>query len=280
MKHIGSPANPLYRSWLKLARSSRERRKQGLALIDGVHLLDAYLAHGGKPEHVLIAESSQSRQEIAALVRRLPAPAVILADALFGSLTELESPSGILATIGIPGPQAPVAPGCWMLLEDIQDPGNLGSILRSAAAAGASDAWLSKGCADAWSPKVLRAAMGAHFSLQLHERADLANAALRCSGQVIALTSEGIRSIFELDLTGPVALALGNEGAGLSAHLREAATDCAAIPMPGRTESLNVAAAAAICLFERVRQIAAGARQATRRSQALDVEQVLTPKSV
>ena len=260
MKHIASPANPLYRSLLKLARSSRERRKQGLALIDGVHLLEAYLAHGGKPQQVLVADSTRSGQEIATLVRRLPAPAVILADALFASLTELESPSGILAAIGIPGPQPPVAPGCWVLLEDIQDPGNLGSILRSAAAAGASDVWLSKGCADAWSPKVLRAAMGAHFALRLHERADLANAALRCSGQVIALISDGIRSIFELDLTGPVALALGNEGAGLSAQLREAATACAAIPMPGRAESLNVAAAAAICLFERVRQIAAGAR--------------------
>jgi TrmH family RNA methyltransferase len=178
MKHIASAANPLYRFLLKLARSSRERRKQGLALIDGVHLLDAYLAHGGKPQHVLVADGTRSGQEIATVARRLPAPPVVLADALFESLTELESPSGILAAIAIPAPQPPLAPGCWLLLEDLQDPGNLGSILRSAAAAGASDTWLSRGCADAWSPKVLRAAMGAHFSLRLHDRADLANAAL------------------------------------------------------------------------------------------------------
>lgn len=260
MKHIASAANPLYRALMKLARSSRERRKQGLALIDGVHLLDAFLDSGGKPQHVLVADSTGSKEEIGTLIRRLSAPPIVLGDALFESLTALDSPSGVLAAIPIPGPRPPVAPGCWLLLEDVQDPGNLGSILRSAAAAGASDAWLSKGCADAWSPKVLRAAMGAHFSLRLHDRTDLASAALRCAGQVVALTADGVHSIFELDLVGPLALALGNEGAGLSAGLREAATESARIPMPGRAESLNVAAAAAICLFERVRQIAAHAR--------------------
>jgi RNA methyltransferase, TrmH family len=261
MKHISSAANPLYRALLKLARSGRERRNAGLTLIDGVHLLDAYLSRGAKPRHVLVTDSAGPRREIRALIERLPAPPIVLADALFESLTELRSPSGILAVVRIPDPQSPAAAGCWVLLEDIQDPGNLGSILRSSAAAGVSDAWLSKACADAWSPKVLRAAMGAHFLMRLHDRADLANAALRCAGQVVALTADGVRSIFELDLTGPVAFALGTEGAGLSAPLREAATERAAIPMPGPTESLNVAAAAAICLFERVRQI--GAAHAT-----------------
>jgi TrmH family RNA methyltransferase len=254
VKHIASSANPLYRTLCKLARSSRERRKQALTLIDGVHLLDAYLRQRGTPQQVLVARTGSS-SEITAVIERLPAPPVVLADALFESLTELRSPSGILAVIRIPSPQAPAPPGCWLLLEDIQDPGNLGSVLRSAAAAGASDAWLSQGCADVWSPKVLRAGMGAHFSLRLHDRADLANAALRCTGRVVALTADGARSIFELDLTGPTAFALGNEGAGLSGPLCEAATERAAIPMAGHTESLNVAAAAAICLFERVRQL-------------------------
>jgi TrmH family RNA methyltransferase len=258
MKHIASPANPLYRSLLTLARSSRARRNEGLALIDGVHLLEAYLASGGRPRHVVVA--TEPREEVARVVRRLPAPPIVLTDRLFASLTELETPTGIIAEIPIPTPQPAAPRGCWLLLENIQDPGNLGSILRSAAAAGASDAWLSKGCADPWSPKVLRAAMGAHFSLHLHERADLPNAALRCAGQVIALTADGARSFFELDLTGPVALALGNEGAGLSVTLREAATERVKIPMPGPAESLNVAAAAAVCLFERVRQMAARAR--------------------
>jgi TrmH family RNA methyltransferase len=256
MKHIASAANPLYRALLKLARSSRERRKLRLALIDGVHLLDASLSHGGKPEHVIVAQGARSGAEVAGLVERLSTPPIVLADPLFESLTELQSPSGILATIRIPGPRPPATQGCWVLLEDIQDPGNLGSILRSAAAASVSDAWLSKGCADPWSPKVLRAGMGAHFALRIHDRIDLPGVALRRAGQVVALMSDGVRSIFELDLTGPVAFALGNEGAGLSSALRDAASEHAAIPMPGDAESLNVAAVGAICLFERVRQIA------------------------
>jgi len=273
MKHIASGANPFYRDLLKLSRNRRERRAQGLTVIDGLHLVEAYLAGGGTPRNVVVAEGAGSRREISGLLHRLPAPPIILADGLFASLTELKSPSGILAVIPIPGVQPPTAPGCWVLLEDLQDPGNLGSVLRSAAAAGVSDAWLSAGCADAWSPKVLRAAMGAHFSLRIRQPADLVQAALRCPDRVIALTPNTGRSIFDLNLTGAAALAFGNEGAGLSAALREAATEHATIPMPGRAESLNVAAAAAICLFERVRQMSAAACQTP------EIEQVLIPKS-
>ncbi len=273
LKHVVSAANPLYRTLLRLSRDGRARREQGLTVIDGVHLVEAYLASGGTPQHVIVAEGAGSRQEIAVLTRRLPVPPVMVADGLFASLTELKSPSGILAVIAIPAAQAAIAPSFCVLLEDIQDPGNLGSILRSSAAAGVSDVWLSTGCADAWSPKALRAAMGAHFSLRLHQPADLAQAALR-SERVIALTPNADRPIFELDLTGTVALVFGNEGTGLSAALREVSTELATIPMPGHTESLNVAAAAAICLFEHVRQAAAA------RAQALEIEQVLMPKRV
>jgi len=255
-KHIASAANPFYRTLLKLSRSGRERRKQAMTLLDGVHLVEAYLATGAKPLHAIVAESARLWPEIAAVLRQLPAP-IVLADGLFESVTDLASPSGLLAVIAIPGAESFAARGLWVLLEDLQDPGNVGSILRSCAAAGVSDVWLSPGCADCWSPKVLRAAMGAHFSLRLHERTDLVQAALRCQGRVVALAPDAMRPIFELDLSGPVALAFGNEGAGLSAALCEVATDRAVIPMPGRAESLNVAAAAAICLFERVRQTAA-----------------------
>lgn len=271
IKYIASAANPFYRALLRLSRDGRERREQALTVIDGVHLIEACLMSGETPRHVVVAEGAWSRQEIAALMRRLPAPPIIVTDRLFASLTELKSPSGILAVIAIPDVQPPIAPGFGILLEDVQDPGNLGSILRSSAAAGVSDAWLSAGCADAWSPKVLRAAMGAHFSLRLHQSADLLRIALRCPHRVIGLTLRAARPIFQLNLTGPVALALGNEGSGLSARLSEAATELATIPMPGRAESLNVAAAAAIGLFERVRQMSVAG------SQALEIEQVLMP---
>ena len=258
LKRITSDANPVYRMLLKLARSSRERRNQAVTLLDGVHLVDAYLRCGGKPRQVVVAQDALSDPGICAVLKRIPEPAVIVATALFRALTDLRTPSGILATIDIPTPSPPrPPPGCWILLEDIQDPGNVGSILRSAAAADVSDAWLSKGCADPWSPKVLRAAMGAHFALNIHDRADIADAALRFPGQVVALMTLATRSLYEINLAGPVAFALGNEGAGLSSRLLQTATEQAAIPMYGNTESLNVAASAAICLFERLRQLAA-----------------------
>ena len=103
-----------------------------------------------------------------------------------------------------------------MLLEAIQDPGNLGSILRSAAAAGASDVYLSDGCADAWSPKTLRAAMGAHFLLRIHEQSNLPTVAQAFRGKVIATLLKAETSLYQTQLTGPIAFVFGNEGVGLS----------------------------------------------------------------
>ena len=132
--------------------------------------------------------------------------------------------------------------------------GNLGSILRSAAAANVRDVYLSKHCTDAWSPKTLRAAMGAHFFLRIHENSDLIQITGKFPGSVIATSIQATKNLFETSLSGPTAFAFGNEGSGLSREMIEAAHDNMAIIMPGKTESLNVAAAAAICFFEKVRQ--------------------------
>jgi RNA methyltransferase, TrmH family len=141
-----------------------------------------------------------------------------------------------------------------VLLEAIQDPGNFGSILRSAAAAGAGAVYLSHGCADPWSPKTLRAAMGAHFLLPIYEQSNLAEVARIFKGKVIASTPDAKNTLYQTRLAGPVALVFGNEGAGLSEALLQACGERVRIPMHGGTESLNVAAAAAVCFFERVRQ--------------------------
>ena len=130
----------------------------------------------------------------------------------------------------------------------------MGSILRSAAAAGCDLAYLSADCVDAWSPKVLRAGMGAHFSLALREEPELAKAARLFPGQVLATSLQAQKSLYGCDLTGATAFIVGNEGAGVSPELLDAAGETVFIPMPGGVESLNVGAAAAICLFERVRQ--------------------------
>jgi RNA methyltransferase, TrmH family len=255
MKAITSHENPLFRQLKKLAESSRERRKSGHTLLDGPHLLEALLASGGKPERVCIRGGAAAKPELAGLLRGIEEHLLVeLAPALFDEVSPVENPSGLLALVAIPQRKLPPKPEFCVLLEGLQDPGNLGTILRSAAAAGVEVAWLSTGCADAWSPKVLRAAMGAHFVLAIEERADLVARTSAFGGLTVATSLATTRSLYDLDLTGPVAFMFGNEGAGLSEELLELASERVRIPMPGKVESLNAAAAASICLFERVRQ--------------------------
>jgi TrmH family RNA methyltransferase len=130
----------------------------------------------------------------------------------------------------------------------------MGSMLRTAAAAGVKHVFLSKGCVFAWSPKVLRAGQGAHFFLAIHEHAALAEIAGVYRGTVATTDVRTGASLFEVDLRGPVAWIFGSEGAGVSPELAETAGLRVRVPMPGAVESLNVAAAAAVCLFEQVRQ--------------------------
>jgi len=260
MKVITSADNARFKSILKLARSSRERREQGRSLLDGIHLVAACLDHAGVPERIVVSKSGLDNREIQALLKAfaLPEP-LLLVDTLFKQLSTVETPTGVLAVVKTPRPRAaPTDIDACIMLEDMQDPGNLGSILRSAAAAGIKLVFLSKGSVHAWSPRVLRAGMGAHFNLQIHEQCDLLGLARAFKGKVIATSQRAQKSVFDADLTGEIALLIGNEGAGLSDALTNAAHDVVAIPMPGKTESLNAAAAAAVCLFERVRQLNAG----------------------
>ena len=256
LKLIRSRDNPRFKALRQLATSTRERRKAGLALLDGMHLIAAYRASGGVPQQLILSESGAANMEAARLAGGVAGESVLLlGDSLFNEIAQVATPTGIVALIRTPqaGP-LPAKLGDCVMLENIQDAGNLGSILRSTAAAGISTVLLSRGCAFAWSPKVLRAGMGAHFSLDIHDNADLQEAASRLSGRLICANSHAELSLYQTDLRGPLAWAFGNEGSGLSTELSAAATAQARIPMPGGAESLNVAAAAAICLFEQVRQ--------------------------
>jgi len=255
MKHITSSENPFYRELFRLSGSARQRGKAGQTLLDGAHLLDAYLASGKIPLHLIVTAAAQLDPEIASLLKKLPeVPFTQLDDTLFAGLSELKTVSGVLALIAVPHVEMHVSSSRFcLLLENIQDPGNLGSILRSAAAAGCDTVFMSKGCADAWSPKVLRAAMGGHFELNLHEHADLLAVASLFPGMIFAASLSESSSLYAHNLTGSIAFAIGNEGAGLSQALLGKSMPVT-IPMPGRIESLNAAAATAICLFEAVRQ--------------------------
>jgi len=256
VKHIASRNNALFRSISKLAHSSRARRKTSKALLDGIHLVSTYCTVFGVPETVLVSTSGMKHDEIRNLLGQIPGlDPYVLPDSLFKEISPVASPAGILAVINAPVPiSQPEKIRFCVLLENIQDAGNLGSILRSAAAAGADCAFLSKNCVFAWSPKTLRAAMGAHFRLPILEDADLLDVAKRFKGKIISTDPKAEKSLYQVDCRGPVAFVIGSEGTGVSPPLLKFAHECIKIPMPGNTESLNVAAAAAICLFEKVRQ--------------------------
>lgn len=256
MKTVTSAENPQFRSLVRLAQSARERRLTGLSLLDGIHLTAAYAEHVGTPEEIALSPGAAENPEICRLLASCSTARVtVYADALFRQLSSVATPTGIIAVVPTPRFDAPATlrgPSVW--LEDIQDPGNVGSILRSVAAAGITSVCLSRHSAHAWSPRVLRAGMGAHFALRIIEGADLAVLAQGYQGRIIATRMNAAKAVYDADLTGDVALLFGNEGAGLSPALSALAHETVCIPMPGRAESLNVGAAAAVCLFERARQ--------------------------
>lgn len=254
-KHISSRDNAFFKSLLRLTSSSRERRDAAQTLLDGPHLLRAWLDSGRYPAHIVISPLALEDTEISRLRAECPnVPCTLLEEPLFKQLSELKTPNGLLALIDIPQADPAHANNFVLLLEDIQDPGNLGSILRSAAAAGCDAVYMSQGCADAWSPRVLRAAMGGHFMLAINESSDLLDISSRFDGNLFASSLEAETALYECDLRGKIAFAIGNEGAGLSAELQAKAQQRFIIPMPGKVESLNAAAATAVCLFEAARQ--------------------------
>ena len=251
---ISSRDNPVFKRLKKLAESARARREARMTLLDGEHLLAAYLDAGGEP-HTLVRAASFDAGKFVQLAARCPrAKTIVLPDALFAELAPVATPTGVLAEAAWLAPTARDAIPLILVLEDIQDPGNLGAMLRTGAAAGATLAVLSKGCHDPWSPKALRGGQGAQFVLPLQLGTDLVVWLGGFSGRSVALALAEDSDFYALDLGGPLALIVGNEGAGLSAAVREGASVRAHIPMAGRVESLNASAALAVAVFEAVRQ--------------------------
>ena len=256
MKAIASRDNPAYRALVRLATRASERKSRRLSIVEGAHLVTAAVDAGLAPETLLVRHGAREDREALAILARAPAAGHLeLADALFDALSGLDSPPAIMAVVPTPEGR-PVPPDSRFCLgiEDVQDPGNVGTLLRSAAAAGVEHVLLSPTCAFAWSPKVPRAGQGAHFAVNIVEGVDLLAFTRSFAGTSVALCGEGGESLYALDLRGPVMFLVGNEGAGLSSSLEAAAGVRAAIPMPGRAESLNAAVAGSIALFEAVRQ--------------------------
>ncbi|SFK97135.1 RNA methyltransferase, TrmH family [Nitrosomonas aestuarii] len=266
MHRITSREHPVVKQFVKLQKSAQLRKKCGATILDGVHLIHSCLFTSGTPvvpNCLVVSESGQNNKEIKSLLEvciyHKKTQVFLVIDSLFQRISPVKTPTGILAQITIPEPEEPPISTnrdsiFCVLLEAIQDPGNLGTILRSAAAANVTDIYLSKDCADAWSPKTLRAGMGAHFLLRIHTDCNLVEIVRHFRGQILATSPRAPKSLYQSDLTKPTAFIFGNEGAGLSNEILRAANEIISIPMPGKTESLNAATAVTICLFEKVRQ--------------------------
>ncbi|MFH1869160.1 MAG: RNA methyltransferase [Pseudomonadota bacterium] len=251
-RHIVSRDNPLFKSLRTIAD---DPRRHGFALADGIHLVSTCLTRGVAIVKLLVSESGLKNSEIAALLQGTAGiDCVVLRDNLFREVSGVSTPTGIAAVIAIPRASDAAPQGDAVLLDAVQDAGNVGAILRTAAAAGVHQVLLGTGCAGVWTARVLRAGQGAHFSLAIREQVNLAAVLATRSVTSVATVANGGRSLYELDLGGPLLWLMGNEGAGLSAELIAAADLRVTIPLAGGTESLNVAAATAVCLFEASRQ--------------------------
>jgi len=256
---VGSASNARFRRLLALAGSSRERQRAGVVVLEGAHLLQAWEQRFGResaPVEVYAARRGLADPEVRSWVARYRAQALVLEDRLFDRASGVEHGAGLLAIVPLPGatlPQRLDADAVY--LDRVQDPGNVGSVLRSCAAVGVRRVLCSPGTASCWSPKVLRAAMGAHFGLAIHEGVDVEDLQTRCAVAPIATDAAATRSLYGSDLRESTLWLLGNEGQGLAPTLKAwHRVQCVSIPQTDAVESLNVGVAAALCLYEQWRQ--------------------------
>ncbi len=258
VRRIASKGNPLLVRLRRLSTDPTAYRKLGEVWLEGDHLCAAFVQRGSAVPLAVISEAGWELPALRRLASQAASVAVVPA-ALMAGLSALESPPplGFVVPWSATATLRPDAPS--VVLDRLQDAGNVGTILRSAAAFGFTQVLAIKGTAALWSPRVLRAGMGAHFGLNLVEGIDVD--ALDALGvPLLATSSHAARSIDERPLAWPCAFAFGNEGQGLSAELQRRCRCELRIPQPGGEESLNVAAAAAVCLYESCRQRAAATR--------------------
>lgn len=250
--HISSRDNPALVRLRKLTAGAGAYRKTGSVWIEGDHLLRAALQRGWTPALVVLTDAALQDGALARLAEAAPR-ALVVPTALFKGLSGLESPAQIGAELTLPPAPAIDPQAASVVLDRLQDAGNVGAILRSAAAFGVRQVLALKGTAALWSPKVMRSGQGAHFGLRLCEGLsadDLAGLAV----PLIATSPHTEHRLDRVRLPDPCAWVMGHEGQGVSPALMARCALTVGIPQPGGEESLNVAAAAAICLYESERQ--------------------------
>ena len=242
---VTSRDNALLKELRKLAQDNTGYRKAGRFWVEGDHLCSAALQRGLQPAVAVYSEAfwAQARGPLTEIVGKK----VIVSDALFKDISALESPASVGFVLELPVSTAIQPHAASVILDRVQDAGNVGSILRSAGAFGFRQVLALKGTAALWSPKVLRAGMGAHFGLHLVEGLSLEEVQALTVPLVVTSSHQGAL-IQDLKLPSPCAWVMGHEGQGVGPELMARASVFVRIGQPGGEESLNVAAAAAICL--------------------------------
>jgi TrmH family RNA methyltransferase len=246
---ISSRDNPRVKRWIKLAQDARFRKTEKRALVEGPHLVAALLDAGLAPLDLLVSEEKVDDPEVQGLIKRGGIVPQELSQSVFKAVADTETPQGIAAEIEIPASKE-ASRGHCVFLEGIQDAGNVGAIIRSAAAFGIASIIADRACADPWSPKVLRAGMGGHFSLVIAVSDDLSRFLNTFSGKLLCTVPKAGTALKGADLSGRLGWVFGSEGKGISAQALKEADLRITIPTAPGTESLNVAATAAICLYE------------------------------
>jgi len=254
---ISSTHNPKVQWIRSLQARARQRRQEQAFVVEGVRLAEEALTSGWETRLVLYSDEldERGRQVLEGFAARA-VPVEQATPAVLRVASDTETPQGILAVLSIAKLPLPEGLDLAFIPDGVRDPGNLGTMLRTAAAAGVGAVFLPPGTADPFAPKVVRAAMGAHFKLPIlpvswnQIQACLRRASLR---MVLAAAGAGLPYTLA-DLRSPLALVVGSEAAGASPEAKRLADACVHIPMPGGVESLNAAVAAGILLFEAIRQ--------------------------
>lgn len=250
MQFITSKNNSRLKELKKVQQNKSFRQENNLTIIEGLHLVETYIDEKNDFLALFCSESfnknypEYSKEEWEDKIYILP-------DNFFNDISELKTPTGILSLIEIP--QNDSYPnhfndGLYLFLDKVQDPGNLGTILRTSQALGHKGIFLSEQCADPWSPKTLRASQGFQFQLPIYQNVDISN--LISHGFSFVAADLNGRSVFDYNFAHKTILILGSEGQGITTNLKNITYDEISLPMLNNVESLNVAVSAAIIGYQ------------------------------
>jgi len=262
MTEITSPHNHIVKE-VRSLKTSKGRQEKGLFFIEGTRIFEEALKSEEKIKYAVVSDSFVKSpsfdKTIGDYVKTLKI--YVVPDRLFRDMADTDTPQGIMAVLPVKKRginEITDKTGLYVFLDEIRDPGNMGTIIRTADAAGFSGVIVTKGCADVYNPKVIRSTMGSVFHLPVYfctgEPSEAFSHLKNLGIRILASSLEGGASIFETDMTGGTAIVIGNEAFGISLSSRAAADGLVFIPMEGNAESLNASVAAGIMMFEAVRQ--------------------------